>query len=241
MTDNMRQRIVKMAILTALLLTSSSCALLPSGPDPDTTPTDLSTDDVLTYRVPVNVITLEPGETIPYTQLTFVEHEGNLFKVLIDNQPAEKRVWDSFRWRGVIAPGVSAKYDLRVAPTFSQENMLAGGTIEIGVFSPIPVELESNPPSTDEVIHFANILVDYRVPLGTELPGTTLTYEGSREDGAELNGVGGYPYRAVGDSIVWLGRLRDNVIARYSLRIVSIKEESLRLIGTAELWITPGR
>lgn len=233
------KRVRIFSILVVPILISLACAFLSSGPDPDATSTSLALSDILTFQVPISVLTLDPGETIPYTQLTYESHEGNVYRVLIDHQPAEKRVGDSFRWRGVIAPGISASYDLRIAPTFSRDNMLAGGSVEIGVFDPVPTELDRNEPDGEDVIHFGGIFVDLTVPLGEKIPGTTLGYEEQHEQGAGLSGVDGYPYRAVGDSVIWSGRLRENVDVRYSLRIITIKEDSLRLLGTAELWISP--
>ncbi|HET6445998.1 MAG TPA: hypothetical protein VFI27_15620 [candidate division Zixibacteria bacterium] len=222
-----------------LLLTSLSCAILPAGVETEATAVAVSSGEILTFQLPISVMTLAPGETIPYTQLTYEGHVGNLYRVLIDNQAAEKRAGDSFRWRGVIAPGITAHYNLRIAPTFSPDNMLVGGSIEFGVFNPVPVEMESDPVLADELLHFSNMFVDYTVPIGEIIPGTTISFLGQNEEDAELSGVAGYPYRAVGDSVTWQGRLRDNTSVSYSLRIVSIKEDSLRLIGTSEMWINP--
>ncbi|MGB3717349.1 MAG: hypothetical protein WA996_23240 [Candidatus Promineifilaceae bacterium] len=223
----------------SLLLASLACAFLPSGPDSEATTSPLSSGDILTFQLPISVLTMEPGETIPYTQLTYEGHEGNIYRVSIDNKPADKRVGDSFRWRGVIAPGVTAHYNLRIAPTFSRDNMLVGGSVEFGIFNPIPIEMDGDPSLGNGLLHFSNIFVDYTVPIGEQIPGTTITFDGQEEEDAELSGVAGYPYRAVGDSVIWPGRLRGNTTVRYSLRVVSVREDSLRLIGSAELWISP--
>ncbi len=223
----------------SLLFATLACAFLPSGTDPEATTPPLSSGDILTFQLPISVLTMEPGETIPYTQLTYVGHEGNVYRVSIDNKPADKRAGDSFRWRGVIAPGVTAHYNLRIAPTFSRDNMLVGGSVVFGIFNPIPIELDGDPSLGDGSLHFGNIFVDYTVPIGEKIPGTTITFTGKEEEDAELAGVAGYPYRAVGDSVIWPGRLRGNTTVRYSLRVVSIREDSLRLMGSAELWISP--
>ena len=222
-----------------LFMTSVACAVLPAVVETEETAVAVSSGEILTFKLPISVMTLAPGETIPYTQLTYEGHVGNLYRVLIDNQAAEKRAGDSFRWRGVIAPGITAHYNLRIAPTFSPDNMLVGGSVEFGVFNPVPVEMEGDPVLAEELLHFSNMFVDYTVPIGEIIPGTTISYLGQNEEDAELSGVAGYPYRAVGDSVTWQGRLRDNTSVRYSMRIVYIKEDSLRLIGTAEMWINP--
>jgi hypothetical protein len=223
----------------SLLLASLSCAFLPTGPDTEATVSPISTGDILTFQLPISVLSMKPGESIPYTQLTYEGHEGSIYRVSIDNKPADKRVGDSFRWRGVIAPGVTAHYNLRIAPTFSPDNMLVGGSVEFGIFNPIPIEIDGDLPVGEDPLHFSNVFVDYTVPIGEEIPGTTIRFEGQEEEDAELAGIAGYPLRAVGDSVIWPGRLRSNTTVRYSLRVVSVKEDSLRLMGTAELWISP--
>ncbi len=225
----------------SLLLASLACAFLPSAPDQEATISPLSSGDILSFQLPISVLTMEPGETTPYTQLTYEGHEGNIYRVSIDNKPADKRVGDSFRWRGVIAPGVTAHYNLRIAPTFSRDNMLVGGSVELGIFNPIPIEMDGDPSSGDGLLHFGNIFVDYTVPIGEKIPGTTIAFEGQEDQDAELSGVAGYPYRAVGDSVIWPGILRGNATVRYSLRVVSVREDSLRLLGSAELWISPNQ
>ena len=57
------------------------------------------------------------------------------------------------------------------------------------------------------------------------------------EQGAELAGTTNYPYYQQGDSLVWQGQLRDNVILRYDLRFISVGDSSIQLTGVAKLWI----
>jgi hypothetical protein len=225
--------------LLFLALASLACAIQAPSLNREATPSPPSSGDILTFQVPVSVLTLAPGESIPYTQLSYQGREGNLYQVLIDNQAADKRVGDSIRWQGIIAPGVSAFYNLRIAPSFPQENLLAGGSVEIGVFNPVPAEIEGDISVGEDNIHFGNVFVDFRVPTGENIPGTTIVFEGKRDEEAELSGVVGYPYRAVGDSISWRGQVRENVSVSYSLRIVSINEDEMRMMGSAELWIDP--
>ena len=62
---------------------------------------------------------------------------------------------------------------------------------------------------------------------------------GETEKGAHLGNVEGYPYREVGDSIVWRGQLRDRLWLELNLRTALISEKSLNVAGIAELWIAP--
>jgi hypothetical protein len=147
-------------------------------------------------------------------------------------------VGDSFTWRGIVAAGVLARYNLRLSPTFVSDSLLVGGPVELFVFNPIAVELPNTDATSGAVLHYDNITIDFSVPKGSNIPGTTLVFEGQTDQGAQLSGTTQHPYRAQGDSLIWIGRLRGNVIIRYNLRTTAISDESLRLIGTADLWVT---
>lgn len=232
----------KSSLLVAMILlafASLACVIQVPSPNREATPSAPSSGDILTFQIPVSVLTLEPGESIPHTQLSYQGRDGSLYRVLIDNQTADKRVGDSVRWQGIIAPGVSALYNLRIVPSLAQENLLAGGSVEIGVFNPLPTEIEGDISGREDGIHFGNVFVDYKIPAGENIPGTTIVFQGISGVEAELSGVAGYPYRAAGDSIAWRGQIRENVSVSYSLRIVSVNEDELRMMGTAELWIDP--
>jgi hypothetical protein len=77
--------------------------------------------------------------------------------------------------------------------------------------------------------------------VGQTIPGTTLVYAGETDQGAAFSGTAQYPYRALGDSLIWLGQLRGNVYVRHNLRVVTYSANSLTLGGTAEIWVVPGR
>ncbi|HUS93781.1 MAG TPA: hypothetical protein VMZ24_01235 [Patescibacteria group bacterium] len=220
-----------------LTLASISCVISldqPTRPPPTATP---PLDQVVSYTMPIYTASLEPGESIPGTQMTYINRENAIFNVTINDLPAVKRAGDSFTWKGIIAPGLIAKYSLRVSPTLLGNNMLSAGPVELWVLNPIPVETDVDPLVGNAFIHFSNIALDMRVPIGGQVPGTSFIYEGFDDQGANLTGSSSYPYLAVGDSLAWAGRLRGNVLVRYSLRVASFDVDNLRLIGTAELWI----
>jgi hypothetical protein len=234
------QAIVGVATFVLLLgLASIACAFLPDeSPTPEPTSEPTLPDNILSFLVPLYSTTLEPGERVPGTQMGYVGQSGDTYNVSIDGLQVAKRIGDSFTWRGIVAPGVLARYDLRLSPTFVSDSLLVGGPIELFVFNPVAVELPNIDATSRAVLHFDNMAVDFSVPRGGKVPGTSLVYEGQTEQGAQLSGTAGYPYRALGDSLIWIGRLRGNVIVRYNLRISAITEDSLRLIGTADLWVT---
>lgn len=214
-----------------------------SEPEPeDLVPTPVG--DTLSFLVPAYAINLDPGETVPGTRLTYIGRSGDGYEAQIDGQTAVKRTGDSFYWSGVIAPGVFANYNLRLTTSLFG-GLPVAGPVELIVFNPEPIEM---PGETDPEgrLHYGNLVIDYKVPVGVAVPGTTLYY-----DGVETQGIGeqssklarfrglqqSYPHIAVGDSLVWMGQLRDNVIIRYGLRVLSFDESAMHLVGTGDLWI----
>ena len=236
MRHNISRNLTVSISLLLLLFAASSCSLPIIGSDKEATPTH-SPDSLVTFEIPLYNTTLSPGEKVPATQLAYLGREGPAYKVTIDGQEALKRVGDSFQWRGIIAPGVASRYNLRISPTFSQDNMLAIGSVELNIFNPVPTQLDNPAADSSADLNFSNIKVDHQVVPGGQVPGTSFIFEEMTVDGARFSGVDGYPFRSVGDSLFWSGRLRENVVANSEMRVVSLNEERIRLIGLAELWI----
>jgi hypothetical protein len=227
------------AFVLLLAMASIACAFLPDdSPTPEPTSEVTLPDNVLSYLVPLYSTTLEAGERVPGTQMSYIGRNGDAYEVSIDGLKVPKQVGDSFTWRGIVAAGVLARYNLRLSPTFVSDSLLVGGPVELFVFNPIAVELPNTDATSGAVLHYDNITIDFSVPKGSNIPGTTLVFEGQTDQGAQLSGTTQHPYRAQGDSLIWIGRLRGNVIIRYNLRTTAISDESLRLIGTADLWVT---
>lgn len=228
-----------------LLSMTTACTVLVPGllgtPEPVASPTPMG--DTLSFSNPAFTFSLQPGEFIPGTQLQFVEREGDAYRVRIDGQEATKRIGDSFIWDGVLAPGVFGNYNLRLT-TIILGSLPVAGSVELTVFYPAPVQLDTL-PDRGTALAFNNAIINYLIPPGRQIPGTTLVYVGMVEQGqgdavtrqAQLSGLAGYPYLAVGDSLRWQGSLLDNVYVSYSLRVLGISENGLRLTGTADLWI----
>lgn len=228
-----------------MLLALAACSLVPglgsSGPPPSPTPPG----DTLSYTIPAYTINLSPGDGVPGTRLQYIDRRDEGYLVKIDGLEAIKRVGDSFFWSGVIAPGVYANYNLRLTTDLFGK-VPAVGPVEIIILNPEPMEaaLPTELAAASPTYH--NILIDYQVPPGMTIPGSTVVYEGTITQGegqqaaqlAWLTGTSGYPYLALGDSLVWVGRVRENVYVRYSMRVTTMNEYGLRLTGTAELWIS---
>lgn len=219
----------------ALLLSGCSLPFI-GGEEPTPTP---SPDDVATVKLPIYNVSLAPGDAIPQTQIHYTGREESHYLLTIDGVEARKRVGDSLNWRGVIAPGVVAVYKLRILPTFSDSDLSALGSVEINIFNPVPEKMDDPAADATHTIYFDNVELDYTVGLSGRIPGTPFFYEGKTDDGAIFSGFEGYPYRDLGDSLSWSGRLRNNVNVKYHLRVASIKDDQVRLLGIGELWIAP--
>jgi hypothetical protein len=226
----------------SLTLFTSACSLIGLGSSgPAATPTPMG--DTLSFTVPAYAASLDPGDIIPGTRLEYVGRNADTYEVSIDGLPATKRAGDSFIWNGVLAPGVHGSYNLRLIMAVLGPLRVAG-PVTITLFNPHAVETPIS-DDVETVMTFNNIVVNYLVPIGRAVPGTTLVYEGLSTQGegdrtnrlAQLSGLSGYPYLAIGDSLVWSGRLRENAYVRYSLRVAGLNEDGLRVAGTAQLWI----
>ncbi len=205
--------------------------------EPTPVPTATPDGDSITFRTLTYRVALAEGEAVPGTGLRYIRSQSDGFDVTIDGLPALKRSGDSFVWRGVVAPGVVGQYDLRLTTTLLGE-LIAVGPVHITVLNPAPVEL-SNAAPPPAALQIEELLIDYLVPVGRLIPGTTRSFIGLTDQGAQLAGTTGYPYLRQADSLTWTGQLRSNVILRYDLRVSSVSENGLRLVGTAKLWINP--
>ena len=235
----MKRFLLPFLILLGLSLACGTSSLPPliGGGTPEPTPIPIPLDQLMSYRVPLYPISLEPGEVVPGTQLEYVGAVGDTYQVKIDGLATNKRGGDSFAWRGVTAPGVYTVYNLRLA-TELFGGLTAAGTVDVMVLNPTPMALDATLLPA-RAADYSNILVSYTVAPGSMIPGTSLQFVNVLNEQAQIGGRTGYPYVAVADSLDWLGQLRDNVIARYTLRVTRIEDSELRADATVELWVTP--
>ncbi|MFB0535591.1 MAG: hypothetical protein ACETWR_11475 [Anaerolineae bacterium] len=188
----------------------------------------------LTYTAPVE-ISVKAGETLPGSSIRYVGKTEKGAEVLIAGQHAFKQKGDSLDWKGDLLEGVSVDLSLRTL-WFTEETLHLVGTGKVVVRQPNP-----QPASIqiDWPLKFTNAPVTYGVARNEYIPGTTIEYLGKEEEGAHLGGVDGYPYRKGADSILWEGKLREKVYLRLNVRALYIGEKSLRVGGTADIWIVP--
>ena len=223
---------------------SLACGSLPGfTPDPTATPAPVEMGDMLIFNkiTPTFTANLSPGEKIAGAQMEYIgRSEDGGYEVSINGAKSVKREGDSFIWSGIIAPGVHGIFDLRISTDILGNLPVVGGA-KITVLNPDPFPLEAIPQDPDG-LNFTNILLlDSNILVGSQILGTTLTYNGETEQGgvtvAEIGNSTEYPYYRVGDSLVWKGKIRSNVFVQYNLRIIDFNAESIILGGTADLYI----
>ena len=206
------------------------------SPTPQPAPTPVG--DILEFVIPqprANY-SLAPNQRIPGSQLEFVSKQDGVFSVRIDGFEAQKQDGDTFPWRGVIAPGVLANYDLRLLPTFRDDSLTANGSVGLTVFDPQPVE-QLIPANGSDALIFENIAIDYLVPIGRTIPGTTLLFDSEANGFAEFSGTSGLPRYAINDTLRWGGAIRPNVFIQYDVQLIGLEVNGLRIRGTATLTI----
>ncbi len=177
---------------------------------------------------------MSPGETLPGTGIRYLEKVEDGARLLIGDQEALRKVGDSLEWESQPLDGVRVHWLLRVA-LFSQAEMRVIGTVTISAYGASPVPGE---PDTRSELQFS-APVTLHAGRDQAIPGTTITYLGSTDQGAQLGNVEGFAYRKVADSITWEGRLKDRLSIRFALRVVFYTDDRLQTAGTATLWIGP--
>jgi hypothetical protein len=212
-----------LVVLGLLLVGVASCDL-----DSEEGPAEL------TYTAPIE-IGVKAGENLPGTSIRYVGQSEKGAEVLIAGQHAFKQKGDSLDWKGDPVEGVSVDLSLRIL-WFTEETLHLLGTGKVVVRQPDP---QPALIQADGSLEFSNAPVTYGVARNEYIPGTTIEYLGKEEEGAYLGGIDGYPYRKGADSILWEGKLREKVYLRLNVRALYIGENSLRVGGTASIWIVP--
>ena len=207
-----------------------------STPTPQPLPTPQG--DLFTIAVPVYPIELAAGQSVPGTRLTYVGASADTLQVMIGGLSAEKRINDSFEWEGVIAPGVVGDYDLRLQQPPGPDRLFANGPVSLTILRPVPIE--SDPILTTETpIVFRDVPINEIVPPTRRLPGTSLIFEGEQQGRVVFIGGNTVPSYAIGDTLIWRGKLRDNVYVTYDLKVVGMETFGVRVEGSAEFSIYP--
>ncbi|NER27967.1 MAG: hypothetical protein F6J89_10095 [Symploca sp. SIO1C4] len=228
-------------MLLAAVFTLTSCNRQESSSYP--TEEQVSLEKNLVYKGLVKqevlVASFLSGTNIKYLGLT----EDDSAEVNIDGQRALKRRGDSLDWQGSPLEGVTVALNQRLI-ILSKEKLQLGGNLRMEVEDVVPkpglVPQAPDEPSLNLVVYKVPVL--YWVKVGEEIPGTTFTYVGKTEKGAELSGLpeGDLPYRQTGDSVTWKGQLRPKVYLDLALRTTLYNEKRLNVSGLATIILATG-
>ncbi len=219
----MKKNAIALVVLGLLLSFLPACQRKPDGGPLE-----------LLYTAPFET-GIEKGSNLPGTGIRYRGLSEMGAEILIDDQTAFKQKGDSLDWKGSPVGNVELDLTLRVL-WFTEETLYVGGTAKATVRGPTPAaaSIPTEPP-----VKYSNALVTYQVKKGNTIPGTLAKYVGKAEEGIELSGVEGYPYRKLGDSIVWEGKLREGVFLQLNVRVLFIAEDFINVTGTAALLLTP--
>jgi hypothetical protein len=219
----MKKRAIILVVLGLLLPFLPACQRKPPGGSLE-----------LLYTAPFET-GIEKGSDLPGTGIHYVSLSDKGAEILIDDQTAFKQKGDSLDWKGSPVENVDLDLTLRVL-WFTEETLYVGGAAQATVRDPLPAAASI---PTAPSMRYSNAPVTYQVEKGDSIPGSLVKYVGKAEEGIELSGVEGYPYRKLGDSIVWEGKLREKVFLQLNVRVIVIAEDFIRVAGTATLSFAP--
>jgi hypothetical protein len=218
----MKRNAIGLVVLGLLLAFLPACQRKPEGGPLE-----------LLYTAPFET-GIEKGSNLPGTGIRYVGLSDKGAEILIDDQIAFKQKGDSLGWKGSLVENVDLDLTLRVL-WVTEQTLHVGGTAKATVRNPAPEAV----PIPEVPVEYSNAPVTYRVEKGDYIPGTLVRYVGKQEEGIELSGVEGYPYRKLGDSIVWEGKLKEKIFLQLNVRVLIIAEDFINVTGTAGLLLTP--
>lgn len=205
---------------------------LPNLPQLDALPFPASNPGTLDYRGPVQ-ITVEAGERVLGTDILLLRTGESVAVFEIAGLRSIRRVGDSLDydggWPGL--PGVTYNARLRIYQVGDGLVRIAG-VHQLSVPDADP--FLSGLAEGDVTVQFPFVA---SVSAGERIPGATYGYAGVDDRGALLTGMAEdeYPFRKIGDSVEWRGRLRDDIPLTYSLRIIHYDNNALQAAGVATL------
>ncbi len=175
------------------------------------------------------------GARLPGTNVTYLGLEGEDALFTFGDLRSVRRVGDSVDFDGAW-PGIAGStYQTRLRIYgFTEKGVWLAGVHQLLLPEVDPVP---GPPPAGVVTLRFPFVDGVQADGSSRIDGTTYGYMGKYERGAQLSGVseGDYPYRSVGDSIVWQGTLRPEVGAQFDLRTLAYGRDSLRVGGTVAL------
>lgn len=207
-------------ILVLSLLAGSACLRGPSPPGP------------LVYEGPYRV-DLAVGEGLPGTDVRYLGVGPQGARVRLEGQEAIRLAGDSLEAEARPHSTLTVRYRLRIY-AYDERALHAIGTARVEIREAQP---RMGPLPEKAAVRFT-APATYRVPRGGVIPGTSIIYQGKEGDRARLEGLPGYPYRKVGDSVLWTGQVHPMVHLNATFRVLWIEDAWLTVAGTIEVWVS---
>lgn len=174
------------------------------------------------------------GDTVPGTDIVLNAVEDGAAVFQIGEFTSPKKVGDSLDFDGAWPSLADTTYNVRYRVYLIGEDFVRLAGVQ-QLLIPEIAPAEGNLPDGGFDLRFP--FVDGVNVGGDLIAGTTYGYLGRYERGAQIANMpeNQYPYRAVGDSLVWEGTVRPGLGAQYDLRTLAYGSDSLRVGGTITL------
>jgi len=187
--------------------------------------------NTLIYNGPAE-LGVNAGKFLPGTNIKYVGVENDKAHFDIGEMPSLKLRGDSITWSGKFNQNVQGDLSLRLL-LFDKSAARLAGTVKVVVRNAKPVRAVL--PEKWTVAY--GVPVSYDVKVGENIPGTTITYVGKDDKGAQIGGVSDYPYRQMADSITWAGHPAAGANLKLVVRVVYFSATRLRLAGIATIGV----
>ena len=173
------------------------------------------------------------GERVPGTDIVLTAVNDGKAEFQIAGLHSVRNLGDSLDFDGAW-PGLNGTtYTLRLRIYYIGTGYVRAAGVNRLVINQVQPAMNNNAP-TGFTLKFP---FTANVASGATIPGATYGYTGSDDRGGKLAGLPAseYPYRKVGDSIEWTGRIRPDISATYSLRMLVYSNDHAQLGGIVTL------
>lgn len=173
---------------------------------------------------------LTVGERIPGTDivLSAITDEGAEFQIA--GLRSVRKAGDSLDFDGDWPEMEGVEYYLRSRIYLLNETSVRLAGVQQLIVNNIQPTVQANVSLDEPTLKFPFTV---SAAPSESFPGLTYRFIASADQGAQLSGLpeGDYPYRKVGDSIIWQGALRTDIAVRYDLRLLFYNETGARVGG----------
>ncbi len=197
-------------------------------PGLDSLPLGAAPPGSIVYRGPIER-RVTAGNLVPGTDFYLVGTDGESAQFTVIGLTSVRTVGDSIDYDGPL-PGVpGAEYSARL-----RIYRVSDGRVRVAGVHQLTID-GINAQQGEAGVHAQEMKFPFtaHVSAGSNIPGTTYGYIGENERGAELSGLpaDAYPYRKVGDSVSWTGKLRPDIGVEYNVRVLFYDQKSAQVGG----------